>query len=191
MKKTKNLIWIDLEMTGLNPEQDRIIEMATIVTDSELNILAEGPVFAIHQSDALLAGMDDWNQKHHGASGLIERVKNSAVTEAQAEAETLAFLEKYVKPGYSPMCGNTIWQDRRFLTRYMPKLEAFFHYRLLDVSTFKECARRWAKEVYAGYDKKSKHEALSDIRESIEELQYYRKHFIRDFSHADAENQDD
>ncbi len=181
MKKTKNLIWIDLEMTGLNPEHDRIIEMATIVTDGDLNILAEGPVFVIHQDDKLLAGMDDWNQKHHGESGLIQRVKDSTITEYEAEAATLAFLEKYVKAGVSPMCGNTIWQDRRFLLKYMPKLEAFFHYRLLDVSTFKECARRWAKDVYKGLNKKSKHQALSDIRESIEELQYYRKHFIRDF----------
>lgn len=181
MKKTKNLIWIDLEMTGLNPEHDRIIEIATIVTDWDLNVLAEGPVFAIHQSNEMLAGMDDWNQKHHGESGLIERVRNSAITESEAEAETIAFLEKYSKKGYSPMCGNTIWQDRRFLYRYMPKLEAYFHYRLLDVSTFKECARRWAKDVYAGFNKKSKHEALSDIRESIEELRYYRRTFIREF----------
>jgi len=182
MKKAKNLIWIDLEMTGLDPNHDRIIEMATVVTDGDLNILAEGPVFAIHQSDTLLAGMDEWNQKHHGASGLVERVKASAVTEAEAEAATIAFLEQFVKAGISPMCGNTVWQDRRFLLKYMPKLEAFFHYRLLDVSSFKECARRWAKEVYKGHNKKSKHEALSDIRESIEELEYYRKTFIRDFS---------
>lgn len=187
MKKTKNLIWIDLEMTGLNPEHDRIIEMATIVTDKDLNILAEGPVFAIHQPEALLEGMDDWNKKHHGESGLIERVRNSTVTESEAQQETIAFLEQHTKRGYSPMCGNTIWQDRRFLTRYMPQLEAYFHYRLLDVSTFKECARRWAKDVYKGFDKKSKHEALSDIRESIEELQYYRRTFIREFPASDEE----
>ncbi len=169
-------------MTGLNPEEDRILEMATIVTDSDLNVLAEGPVFAIHQSDTLLAKMDDWNQKHHGASGLIERVKASTVTEAAAEAATLEFLQEYTKKGHSPMCGNSVYQDRRFLKIYMTELEAYFHYRLLDVSTFKECARRWAKDVYKGFSKKSKHEALADIRESIEELKYYRREFIRDFS---------
>lgn len=181
MKKTSNLIWIDLEMTGLVPEHDRIIEIATVVTDSDLNILAEGPVFAIHQTEAVLAGMDAWNQKHHGISGLIERVRTSTVAEEEAEKQTLEFLAEYSKKGASPMCGNTIWQDRRFLSRYMPSLEAFFHYRLLDVSTFKECAKRWAKEVYKGFNKESRHEAMADIHESINELQYYRREFIRDF----------
>ncbi len=165
-------------MTGLNPQVDRIIEMAIIVTDPELNILAEGPVFAVYQPDEILAGMDAWNVKHHTASGLVERVKTSEITEAIAEAETLKFLEKYVKKGASPMCGNTVWQDRRFLSKYMPDLEAFFHYRLLDVSTFKECAKRWEPALYKGFTKQSKHEALLDIQESIEELKYYRTHWL-------------
>ena len=178
MKKSKNLIWIDLEMTGLNPIEDRILEIALIVTDSELNILAEAPVFAIHQSDTQLAKMDAWNIKHHGASGLVERVKESLITEAIAESEMLHFLEKWVKKGSSPMCGNTIWQDRRFLSKYMPLLEQYFHYRLLDVSTFKECAKRWAPEIYKGFKKQSKHQALLDIQESIQELQYYREQWL-------------
>ena len=176
-----NLIWIDLEMTGLNPEKDRIIEMATIVTDSRLNIVAEGPVFAIHQSDELLNGMDSWNTKQHHSSGLVARVKASTVTEAEAENATLEFLRTYVAAGKSPMCGNTVYQDRRFLTRYMPDLEKYFHYRLLDVSTLKELAMRWAPRVYSGLVKESKHLALDDIRESVEELKYYReKLFIPD-----------
>lgn len=178
-KKSKNLIWIDLEMTGLNPEQDRIIEIATIVTDPELNLIAEGPVFAIFQPQSVLDKMDDWNVKHHSQSGLIARVQQSQINEDQAARATIEFLESHIKKGLSPMCGNTVWQDRRFLVRYMPTLEAYFHYRMLDVSTFKECARRWYPEVYKGFTKKSKHEALADIRESIEELRYYREHMLK------------
>lgn len=174
MLSTDNLIWIDLEMTGLNPNEDRIIEIATIVTDAQLNILAEGPVFAIHQSENLLEQMDDWNTKQHNASGLVARVKASTVTEAIAESETLDFLKQWVAPGKSPMCGNTVYQDRRFLYRYMPALEQYFHYRLLDVSTLKELALRWVPSIYGGYQKTSKHLALEDIRDSINELKYYK-----------------
>jgi oligoribonuclease len=170
-----NLVWIDLEMTGLDPKKERIIEMATIVTDSQLNVLAEGPVVAIHQSDDLLEAMDNWNTKQHNSSGLVERVKASMITEAQAEAATLEFLKKYVPAGKSPMCGNTVYQDRRFLNLYMPELERYFHYRLLDVSTLKELALRWAPRVYSGLQKDSKHLALEDIRDSIHELKYYRE----------------
>lgn len=173
-----NLIWIDLEMTGLDPEKERIIEMAIIVTDTHLNVLAEGPVIAVHQSDELLNAMDAWNTKQHNGSGLVKRVKESVVTEAQAESMMLQFLKEYVPAGKSPMCGNTIYQDRRFLYRYMPELEKYFHYRLLDVSTLKELAQRWAPKVYGGVKKDSKHLALDDIRESIEELQYYRTHLL-------------
>jgi oligoribonuclease len=173
-----NLIWIDMEMTGLNPDKERIIEMATIVTDSQLNTLAEGPVFVIHQPDSLLAEMDNWNTKQHNSSGLVKRVKESTVTEAEAEAGTLEFLKKYALPGRSPMCGNSVHQDRRFLLKYMPELESFFHYRLLDVSTLKELATRWAPAISAGLHKDSKHLALSDIRDSIEELKYYREHLF-------------
>ncbi len=176
--KSDNLIWIDLEMTGLNPEKERIIEIATIVTDTDLNTIAEGPVFAVHQSDELLNSMDGWNTKQHNASGLVSRVKASSVTEAEAEAETLAFLRQYVPAGKSPMCGNSVHQDRRFLCRYMPELEQFFHYRLLDVSTLKELAFRWAPRIYSGLQKESKHLALDDIRESIEELKYYRANLL-------------
>ncbi len=174
-----NLIWIDLEMTGLDPDNDRIIEIATVVTDASLEILAEGPVMAIHQDDDRLAGMDEWNRRQHGRSGLVDRVRESRVDEAAAEAETLAFLEGYVPAGASPMCGNSICQDRRFLYRYMPRLERYFHYRNLDVSTLKELARRWAPDLLAGVEKTSSHLALDDIRDSIEELRYYREHFIR------------
>ncbi len=175
----QHLIWIDLEMTGLEPDSDVIIEIATIVTDKNLNILAEGPVLAVHQDDATLAAMDDWNQKHHGQSGLIARVKASTITAAEAEQQTLEFLKQWLPERTSPMCGNSIGQDRRFLVRYMPKLEAFFHYRSIDVSTVKELAARWAPAVKEGFNKESKHQALDDIIESIEELRYYREHFIK------------
>ncbi|MGN6702290.1 MAG: oligoribonuclease [Burkholderiaceae bacterium] len=174
-----NLVWIDMEMTGLDPDTDRIIEVAAVVTDAELNVLAEGPVFAIHQDDATLDKMDSWNKGTHGRSGLIDRVKASKVTEADAEAALIDFLKQYVPAGKSPMCGNSICQDRRFMVRGMPKLEAFFHYRNLDVSTLKELCRRWKPELAAGFKKHQKHTALADIVESIEELRYYREHFIR------------
>jgi oligoribonuclease len=173
-----HLIWIDLEMTGLNPEQDRIIEIATAVTDSDLNVIAEGPVYAIHQADGLLDGMDDWNTKQHNQSGLVQRVKESCIDEKKAEAATLEFLKQYTLEGKSPMCGNSIWQDRRFLTRYMPELEKYFHYRMIDVSTLKELALRWAPKVYNGVQKESKHLAMDDIRDSIGELRYYREHLL-------------
>ena len=173
------LIWIDLEMTGLDPQSDQIIEIATVVTDSELNELAEGPVLAIHQPDAVLAGMDDWNTKQHGGSGLTERVRASTIDTAAAERSTLTFLEAWVGKGASPMCGNSICQDRRFMARLMPTLEDFFHYRNLDVSTIKELARRWAPGVYAGFSKDSSHLALDDIRDSIAELRHYREHFLK------------
>jgi len=175
-----NLIWVDMEMTGLNPDSDRIIEVAVVVTDPQLNILAEGPVFAIHQADEIMDGMDAWNKGTHGRSGLIERVKTSTVTENEAELALIEFLKKYVPNGKSPMCGNTICQDRRFMARGMPKLEAFFHYRNLDVSTLKELCRRWKPELASGFKKHQKHTALADILESIEELRYYRTHFIKE-----------
>lgn len=170
-----NLIWIDLEMTGLDTFNDVIIEIATVVTDKDLNKLAEGPVIAIHQSDSVLDGMDEWNQSHHGSSGLIKRVKESQFSAEQAEAETISFLKEYVPKGVSPMCGNSICQDRRFMAREMPILEDFFHYRNLDVSTLKELAARWKPDVLEGYAKKGAHLAMDDILESIEELQFYRK----------------
>jgi len=176
--KSNNLIWIDLEMTGLDTLQDEIIEIATIVTDKDLNILAEGPVHAIHQNETLLESMDDWNQQHHDQSGLIERVRRSRVTEAEAEVDTLNFLRDYVAAKTSPMCGNSICQDRRFLARCMPNLESYFHYRNIDVSTLKELALRWVPQVAKGFHKESQHLALADIRDSIDELRYYRKHFI-------------
>jgi oligoribonuclease len=174
-----NLIWVDMEMTGLDPDTDRIIEIAVVVTDSNLNILGEGPVFAIHQPDEVLDRMDSWNKGTHGRSGLIERVKASTVSEADAESTLIDFLTQHVPAGKSPMCGNTICQDRRFMVRGMPKLEAFFHYRNLDVSTLKELCRRWKPELVNGFKKHQKHTALADIIESIEELKYYREHFIK------------
>ncbi len=174
-----HLIWIDLEMTGLDPDKDLIIEIATLVTDNNLNILAQGPVLAVHQSDAALAAMDEWNQQHHGQSGLINRVKQSTVNDAEAERQTLEFLRQWVPENTSPICGNSIGQDRRFLYRYMSKLEAYFHYRNIDVSTLKELAARWAPQVKEGFKKQSSHQALDDIIESIEELRYYREHFIK------------
>ncbi len=179
MNKDDNLIWIDLEMTGLEPEQDVIIEIATIVTDSQLNILAEGPVYAIQQSKDTMDAMDDWNTNQHGKSGLTQRVLDSQVTAAQAEQDTIDFLRQWVPEGKSPICGNSIGQDRRFLVRYMPKLEAYFHYRNLDVSTLKELARRWRPDVLAGVKKSGAHLALDDIIDSIEELKHYRAEFIR------------
>jgi oligoribonuclease len=176
---SQHLIWIDLEMTGLNPDTDLIIEIATIVTDKNLNIVAQGPVLALHQSDEALAAMDEWNQTHHGQSGLIDRVKASTINNAEAERLTIEFLKLWVPENSSPICGNSIGQDRRFLYRYMPKLEAYFHYRSIDVSTIKELAARWAPEVKDGFIKESTHQALDDIIESLEELRYYREHFIK------------
>lgn len=172
------LVWLDMEMTGLEPERERIIELAMIVTDNDLNPVAESPVWVVHQSDAVLDAMDDWNKKTHGRSGLIDRVRASTLDEAAVEAAALAFMVEHVPQGVSPMCGNSIGQDRRFMVRYMPRLEAWFHYRNLDVSTLKELCRRWRPEVAKGFVKKADHTALADIRESIAELQYYRTHFI-------------
>jgi oligoribonuclease len=173
------LIWIDMEMTGLSPEQDRIIEVATVITASDLTVVAEGPVLVVHQDAAVLDGMDAWNKGTHGRSGLIDRVRASALDEDAVEAATLAFLAQHVPSGVSPMCGNSICQDRRFLARYMPKLEAYFHYRNLDVSTLKELVKRWKPAIASGFSKRGKHEALADIYESIDELKYYREHFIK------------
>lgn len=174
-----NLIWVDMEMTGLNPDTDRIIEVAVVVTDPQLTVRVGGPVLAIHQSDAVLAGMDAWNQNTHGKSGLTDRVRASTVDEAQASKAIIAFLKKYVPAGKSPMCGNTICQDRRFMARGMPELEAYFHYRNLDVSTLKELARRWRPELVSAFKKQQAHTALADIQESIDELRHYREHFLR------------
>lgn len=178
MTDATNLIWIDLEMTGLDPEKERIIEIATLVTDKDLNYLAEGPVMAVHQSAELLDAMDDWCTNTHTKTGLVKRVQQSQITEAEAEAETIAFLEKWVPKGASPICGNSIGQDRRFLTRYMPELNDYFHYRNLDVSTLKELARRWKPEILKGFSKNNTHLAMDDIKESIMELAYYREHFL-------------
>ena len=179
MVDENNLVWIDLEMTGLDPEKEKIIEMATIVTDSELNLVAEGPVIAIHQPDSLLNAMDEWCTRTHGESGLTQRVKDSKISEREAELQTIEFLKQHVAPGKSPLCGNSIGQDRRFLVRYMPELEDFFHYRNLDVSTIKELARRWRPDVLAGVKKKGSHLALDDIRDSIDELRHYRATFFK------------
>lgn len=187
MKHEQNLIWIDLEMTGLSPEDDRIIEIATLVTDLHLNILAEGPVFAIQQPEARILGMDSWNTKQHNKSGLVTRMREEGVTESHAEKATLEFLQKYVDKGKSPMCGNTICQDRRFLCNYMPELATFFHYRNLDVSTLKELALRWHPQLVANLKKESKHLAMDDIKDSIAELVYYREHFIQLPDHLKAE----
>ena len=181
MKSPDNLIWIDLEMTGLVPEADLILEIATIVTNSQLEVLAEGPVLAVHQSDAVLAAMDDWNRRQHGGSGLIDRVRASRIDSATAERDTIRFLGEWLEPGRSPMCGNSVCQDRRFLARHMPALEGYFHYRNLDVSTLKELAHRWAPHLMASFQKSSSHLALDDVRESIRELQFYRERFIRSF----------
>ena len=174
-----NLIWLDMEMSGLLPDSDRILELAVVVTDANLNVLGESPVLVVHQSDAVLDGMDAWNKGTHSKSGLIDKVKASTLDEAMAEQQMIEYLKPFVTSGKSPMCGNSICQDRRFMARYMPKLEAYFHYRNLDVSVFKELARRWKPKVYNGFKKASKHEALADIYESIEELKYYREHFIK------------
>lgn len=175
----QRLVWIDMEMTGLDPEKERIIEIAVVVTEPDLTLVAEGPVLVIHQSDALLDAMDNWNKATHAKSGLIDKVKASEMDEQQAETRLLDFLSQHVPAGKSPMCGNTIGQDRRFMVKYMPKLEAFFHYRNLDVSTLKELSLRWKPEVYRSFVKKSRHEALADIYESIDELKHYREHFIK------------
>ena len=174
-----NLIWLDMEMSGLNTETDKVLEVATVVTDPNLNIIAEGPVIVIHQSDEILNVMDAWNQSTHSKSGLIEKVKRSSFDEAYAEETTIEFLKKHIAPNKSPMCGNSICQDRRFMAKHMPSLENYFHYRNLDVSVFKELSRRWSPTLYQGFKKSSKHEALSDIYESIEELKYYREHFLK------------
>ncbi len=178
MDKETNLIWIDLEMTGLDPEVDRIIEIATIVTDKNLNLVAEGPNLVIHQEKSLMDGMDEWNTTHHGQSGLTQRVLDSNISESEAERLTLEFVQEHTLPRKSPLCGNSIWQDRRFLTKYMKNLESHFFHRVVDVSSLKELARRWRPELVDGFTKKGAHLALDDIRESIEELKYYRDHFL-------------
>lgn len=179
MQDDTHLAWVDMEMTGLDPDRDRVIEIATIVTDSSLNVLAEGPVLAVHQTDDVLAGMDEWNTTHHTRSGLVDRVRASEVDESAAARETLVFLSQWVGERASPMCGNSICQDRRFMARHMPELEAFFHYRNLDVSSLKILAQRWRPDLYAALDKKSAHVALEDIRDSIAELRFYRDNFLQ------------
>lgn len=178
MSQKDNLVWMDLEMTGLEPEQDVIIEIATIVTDGDLNVIAEGPVFAVKQPDILLDAMDEWNTRTHGHSGLTQRVKDSSTDARAAELATIEFLREHVKEGTSPLCGNSIHQDRRFLVKYMPELEAYFHYRNIDVSTLKELAKRWKPSAVSSFEKKGAHQALDDIRESIAEMQHYREHFL-------------
>lgn len=179
MSRDTRLIWIDLEMTGLDPQRERIIEMAIIITDANLNTLAESPVLVVNQPDTILDAMDDWNTKQHNGSGLVDRVKASTLTEAQAEAQMLEFLQQHTDAGTSPMCGNSVHQDRRFLNRYMPALEDYFHYRNLDVSTLKELVRRWRPDLLKGLTKKGSHLALDDIRDSIDEMRYYREHFLK------------
>ncbi|WP_185974446.1 oligoribonuclease [Tepidimonas fonticaldi] len=178
-KSDQNLVWIDCEMSGLDPEAERLLEVAVVVTGPHLHPRIEGPVLVIHQSDAVLDAMDAWNKGTHGRSGLIDKVKASRVTEAEAEQQLLDFIGRYVPKGASPMCGNSVGQDRRFLVRYMPRLEAYFHYRNLDVSTLKELARRWRPEVYGAFKKQQRHTALADVHESIDELAHYREHFLR------------
>ena len=178
-KSDQNLVWIDCEMSGLDPEKERLLEIAVVVTGPQLTPRVEGPVLVIHQSDAVLDAMDNWNKGAHGRSGLIDKVKASTLSESDAEAQLLAFIQRYVPRNGSPMCGNSIGQDRRFLVRYMPKLEGYFHYRNLDVSTLKELAKRWRPEVYAAFKKHQKHTALADVHESIDELEHYRHHFLR------------
>jgi oligoribonuclease len=173
------LVWVDMEMTGLDPEKERIIELAAVVTEPDLTIVAQGPVLVIHQPEEILQAMDKWNQSTHGKSGLTDKVRASTLSESAAEKEMIAFLSRYVQSGKSPLCGNTVSQDRRFMFKYMPALEQFFHYRTIDVSTIKELARRWRPALLKGFEKRSKHEALADIYESIDELRYYREHFIR------------
>jgi len=173
------LVWLDMEMTGLDPDRDRIIELAMVITNSQLEVIAESVVWTVHQSDSVLAAMDDWNKKTHGKTGLIDKVKASALAEAEVEAQALDFLKRHVPTGKSPLCGNSICQDRRFMARYMPKFEAYFHYRNLDVSTLKELCKRWAPAIYKGVKKRGKHEALADIHESIEELKHYRANFLK------------
>jgi len=179
VKNSSNLIWIDLEMTGLEPDKEKIIEIATIVTDKDLNILAEGPMMAINQPKQLLDDMDEWCVRHHGDSGLTQRVLDSQITDVMAEKATIEFLSEWIDAGVSPMCGNSVGQDRRFLVRYMPELSEYFHYRNIDVSTLKELAVRWKPDILGGFKKQNKHLALDDIRESIEELEYFREHFIK------------
>uniref|UniRef100_UPI0040486458 oligoribonuclease n=1 Tax=Orrella sp. TaxID=1921583 RepID=UPI0040486458 len=179
VRSEMRMVWVDMEMTGLDPEKERIIEIAAVVTEPDLTIVAEAPVLVIYQSDELLSAMDKWNQSTHSKSGLIEKVKASTLDEVQAQAELIGFLSQHVPPGKSPLCGNTVSQDRRFMFKYMPELEAFFHYRTIDVSTIKELARRWQPALLKGFEKHSKHEALADIHESINELRYYREHFIK------------
>jgi oligoribonuclease len=174
-----NLLWVDMEMSGLNPDTDRVLEIAIVVTDGQLNVVAEAPVLVVHQEDAVLDRMDSWNRATHARSGLIDRVKASTLTESAAEERMVAFLEQHVPSGVSPMCGNSVHQDRRFMERYLPRLAAFFHYRNLDVSTLKELVKRWRPDLTAGIPKEGKHEALADIYESIEELKYYREHFLK------------
>ena len=178
-KSDQNLVWLDCEMTGLDPETERIIEIAVIVTGPKLECRTAGPVLVVHQSDALLDGMDKWNKSTHGKSGLIDKVRASTLNEEEAQAQIMAFLSQFVPKATSPMCGNSIGQDRRFLAKYMPKLEAFFHYRNLDVSTLKELSKRWAPEVYKSFKKKQRHTALADVHESIDELEHYREHFLK------------
>ena len=174
-----NLLWVDMEMSGLNPDTDRVLEVAIVITDSQLNTVAEAPVFVVHQSDAVLDAMDNWNKSTHGKSGLIDRVKASTLNDAEVERRMVEFLAQYVPPGISPMCGNTVHQDRRFMVKYLPAFEAHFHYRNLDVSTLKELMKRWRPDLAAGFAKHGKHEAIADIYESIDELKYYREHFLK------------